>query len=274
MKLGKKILAFYINSSIHVALAVCALMAITTLEFSLSLPLEFWAFIFFGTITGYNFVKYAEVAGLHHRSLANSLKTIQVFSFISFGVLVYCCFLLSIETLLVTGILGLLTFLYAVPLLFRKNLRTLGGIKIFVVAVVWAGVSVVLPTIAAETNMTTDSWLTFAQKFFFVLVITLPFEIRDLPYDAAALKTLPQRLGIKKAKALGISFLCITIVLEGFKTVIANTHFLSLILICFLAGAVLLMSKKKQSTYFASLWVESIPIVWFLTMLLFRQFLT
>ena len=59
----KRIFEFYINSSIHVALAVLSLVLITVLEFNLKLPNSYWYFVFFGTITGYNFVKYAPIAG-------------------------------------------------------------------------------------------------------------------------------------------------------------------------------------------------------------------
>ena len=121
MKFLKAIFAFYINSSIHVALAVVALLAITVLEYNLKVPQALWLFVFLGAITGYNFVKYAKVAGLHHRSLTNSLKTIQVFSAVCFVILGIITFQVSLYTLLITAGFGLLTFLYAVPFIKNKN---------------------------------------------------------------------------------------------------------------------------------------------------------
>ena len=53
----KRLFDFYINSSIHVALAVSSLVYITILEFHLKLDIEIILFVFFATITGYNFVK-------------------------------------------------------------------------------------------------------------------------------------------------------------------------------------------------------------------------
>ena len=79
MKLLSSVFSFYINSSIHVAFAVLAFVGISMLEYDLEIPNALWVFIFFGTITGYNFVKYAKIAGLRHRQLTNSLRTIQVF---------------------------------------------------------------------------------------------------------------------------------------------------------------------------------------------------
>ena len=110
MKLLKRVFAFYINASIHVALAVLSLLAITVLEYHLVIPIELWLFVFLGALTGYNFVKYAKVAGLHHRSLTQSLKAIQIFSGICFVFLAFIAFKLSIQTLMITAAFGLATF--------------------------------------------------------------------------------------------------------------------------------------------------------------------
>lgn len=78
MSVIRQVFRFYINSSIHVALAVCAFTA-STYEI-LNLPFaENLLFFVFGTITGYNFVKYAGIAQLHHRSLTSTLQIIQIF---------------------------------------------------------------------------------------------------------------------------------------------------------------------------------------------------
>jgi hypothetical protein len=134
MKVLKKLLDFYINSSIHVALSVYALLRITEIYFDLSYNKNLDYFVFFGTITGYNFVKYAGVAKLHHKSLTEDLKIIQVFSFFCFLALCYFAYLLPINTILFTLPFCLLTFLYAVPFLsgFHKNLRQISFLKMHI----------------------------------------------------------------------------------------------------------------------------------------------
>ena len=255
------------------ALAVISFFAITVLEFDLKVPIACWLFVFFGTVTGYNFVKYAKIAGLHHRTLTNSLRSIQFFSFLCFVGLFFCCFFLSVKTLLVIAILGLFTFFYAVPFLQKKNLRTFSGIKILVVAIVWAGVTVFVPMVEAKMTLTTDCWLTFFQRFLLVFVLTLPFEIRDLQYDIAQLKTIPQQIGVKKTKILGIAMLLASLVLEGLKDEIELYNLYSFLLLLGIIGAALLLARKKQSEYFASFWVESIPIVGLCVLLVLRHFL-
>ena len=141
----KRLFDFYINSSTHVSLSVVALGWITYLSLDINVNFVVLSFLFFSTVTGYNFVKYAEIAGLHHRSLAQSLKTIQIYSVIcGVGMLVTSLFM-SLEVWVACGILGLVTLLYAIPFFMPKNtasqvkgnLRSVAGLKIFIIGVVW-----------------------------------------------------------------------------------------------------------------------------------------
>ncbi len=264
MKFFQSIFAFYINSSIHVALAVVALLGVTFIEYNLNYSAMLVGFVFTGTITGYNFLKYSKIAGLHHRSLTNSLKSIQVFSFICFALLVYFSFQLPIKALIVSVICGLLTLFYAIPFVNKKSLRTLSGFKIFVVAAVWAGITVIVPFVFSEQLLNLQVWVTFIQRFFIVVVLTLPFEIRDIPYDRDSLRTLPQKLGIFNTKLLGIGLLCGCLILELLKNGFYSFHSISLMLTALFCGGLLLKAQTQQTRYFASFWVEGIPILWVL----------
>lgn len=271
MKLLQGVFAFYINSSIHVALAVISLLAITVLEYRLQIPKELWAFVFLGTLTGYNFVKYAEVAGLHHHRLTQSLRAIQVFSAVCFVMLGFIAFRLSFDVLIITTAFGLATFFYAVPFVRSKNLRNFAGIKIFVVAFVWAGVTVILPFVASEMTITADVLLTFFQRIFIVVALILPFEIRDVPYDGLNLKTLPQLLGVRNTKLLGEAVLLFCLVFEFFKVDFEVAYIVSLLVFCSVLGWLLVISKRGQNRYFSSFWVESLPIFWLLVFILFEM---
>ncbi len=263
MKLLKSGFKFYINSSIHVALAVTALTLITVIEFSLAISKNLYFFIFFGTISAYNFVKYAKIPGLHHRSLTNSLKSIQIFSFLCFGMTVYFLFTVPLRVVWAAAGFGALTFFYAVPLLKHKNLRTIAGIKIVIVGLVWAGITVILPLVAANAGVCEDSLITFIQRLLLVIVLTIPFEIRDVPYDAPLLKTLPQLIGIRNVKIAGTVTLGFVLLLELFKEDVGFGYYLSLFLVSILTAGFLVFSRTKQAKYYASFWVEAIPIVWY-----------
>ncbi len=270
MNLLKSVFSFYINSSIHVAIAVCALLGVTSLELDIEVSKSLFGFVFFGTITGYNFVKYVEIAGLRRQNLRLSLKTIRIFSFLCFGMLVFFALKLSFKTLLVISSFAVLTFLYEIPFLKNKTLRTFKGIKIFIVALVWAGVSVIIPLVDDSQSISVNNVITFIQRFFIVLVLTIPFEIRDLSYDSLELGTLPQRIGVLTSKILGFIILGITLLLEFFKEDINQSHLLSLTVLIFIITMFLLATNKKQPKFFASFWIESIPIVWVILLFYFK----
>ena len=273
MILLKKIFSFYINSSIHVALAVCAFAMITAIEFDFNNSISLMCFIFFGTITGYSFIKYIPLFTFPHRLAKSSHRLFQiVITFVCIVALI-CLFQLAFRVQIVALFLSLLTLLYAIPFLKNKSLRHLNGIKIFIVAFVWAGATVFIPFLNEFNEITNDFIVTFIQRFFMVLVLILPFEIRDLSVDATYLRTLPQRVGVLPTKLLGILLIVICFLLEFIKDDI-NIHVMfsfGIILIFLLV--LLLFSNKKQSKYYASFWVESIPIVWWGMILVFEKFI-
>jgi hypothetical protein len=207
-------------------------------------------------------VKYASIAGLHHRHLTSSLKTIQVFSGFSFLLLLYSVFYLPLKVGLLVLTFGIPTFLYAVPLFRHKNLRSFTGIKIFIVAFVWAGITVIVPVMIAVGEVSVDVLLTFIQRVLIVVVLILPFEIRDVPYDSLNLKTLPQQIGVWGTKMLGEGVLLICLIFEFFKLSTDVAYITSLLLFSVLLGGMLIISKPYQNRYFASFWIEGLPILW------------
>ena len=271
MDILKKLFDFYLNASIHVALSVYCFVRITEKYFDLPYNENLNYFIFYGTITGYNFVKYFGVAKFHHRSLTKELKYIQIFSFICFLLLCYYALQLPIATLYWYLPFGALTVLYAIPFLsgFQKNLRNISYLKIVIVALVWAGVTVLIPLLDAQQSIEKPmAWYVLLQRFVLVAVLILPFDIRDMQFDAISLQTIPRKIGVKNTKKLGYVLLLFTLVIEFLIS--PTSIFRSLFLVIFFLILFLLMrSKKKQSKFYSSFLVEAVPIIWWLLLILF-----
>ena len=271
----KTIFRFYINSSIHVALAVASLCLITLIDFELSIDWNLIFFCFFATISGYNFIRYFGLAKFHHRSLAIWLKQIQIFSFICFIPLGYFTLQLERVTIYYLLGLGLITFFYAIPFLPKslfidgsKNLRAISGLKIYVIAFVWCIVTVVIPLINEGINIGHDAILTTIQRFLYVLIVMLPFEIRDMQYDSLKLSTIPQQIGVKATKIIGVTLLVVFFLIELFMDNRGATKMLILAAISLIVLWFLLISKVQQPEYYNSFFVEGIPVVWFLLKLI------
>jgi hypothetical protein len=274
MRVFKSFLDFYINSSIHVALASFALSWITLIQFDISYDKNILFFIFFASITGYNFVKYFGLVKFHHRGLAQWLKTIQIFSVFCFIAMGYYAYRLELKTLIYIAAFGVITFLYAVPIIPKKifldeqkNLRSISGLKVYVIAVIWTGVTVFLPLLNTDYNITSDVLITAMQRFIFVLVLMLPFEIRDLNYDSLKLATIPQKIGIRNTKILGLLLILVFCFLDYLKNDLNSSLLLSSALIAILMFIFLVCSKQHQNKYYTSFWVESIPVIWLVILL-------
>lgn len=277
MKGFKHLFNFYLNSSIHVALSVYALTWITLNQFLFGYDKNVLYFVFFATITGYNFVKYFGIAKFHHRSLANWLKAIQIFSFIAFLAMAYYMWQLQWNTILLIAVLGLITFLYAIPIIPKKifiddqkNLRQIGGLKIYVIALVWTFTTVILPLYNNNQELNSDVLVTSIQRFLYIIVLMLPFEIRDLNYDSVKLATIPQKIGVKNTKIIGVCLLIVFFLLEYFKDEISNRSLIAMLVITFLTLLCIVFSSKKQSKYYSAFWVESLPVIWLIVLLVLR----
>ena len=268
MKILRAVLRFYINASIHVALSVVALTILTCLEFGISLDLELLTFVFLSSITGYNFVKYAPIAKLYHRRLTNQLKQIQIFSFLAFVGLCVSVFFVNIQTIITCLVLGIITLFYAIPI-GRKSLRQVSILKVFVIALIWAVSSFILPFLNDNQDIfakPTNWYFSFAERFLWVVLLMIPFEIRDLRYDQKYLKTLVSVFGIQNIKWISIVVLALLtlhkLIFFNFKEIVLYLFIYTTLIL------VIVFSRSKQRPYFASFWVESLPVFWVLMLVL------
>ncbi|WP_375325343.1 hypothetical protein [Flagellimonas sp. GZD32] len=264
MRTLKALFDFYLDASIHVALSVLAMAGVTFHFLGTFSDLNLLGFIFFSVIVCYNFIKYG-VEAYKYIIVSNAYhKVIQIFSFISFVFALYFLVQLKQEIWVATIILGILSALYAVPLLPRaKNLRNLAGLKVYIVAFVWAGFTVLLPVIDADLPINWDFWVSFVQRFLLVLVLIIPFEIRDMQWDDKGLRTLPQVLGVPNTKKLGVVLTVLFFLLTFLKDEVHQLEVEFRLVLCLVLNLVLWSGKKIYTQYFVPFWVEAIPIFWF-----------
>lgn len=263
MSIFRRLLDFYINSSIHVSLSVYALVRMTGYLFSINEIKPSALFAFFGTIVSYNFVKYHALVQTQKLQIRTELKLIVVLSFVSFLAAGFYFFQLGrvAKTSAVTFLI--VTMLYTLPFFpNRKNARNWAGVKIYIVSLCWVGVTLFLPIINNGIQIESEVLVVAIQRFILIFVLILIFEIIDLQVDDPNLKTVPQQIGVANTKTLG-SVLLLVFILLGFFQI--NFLFLTLLLRLGVAFTVLLFlffAHEKKSKYYTSFWVESIPIFW------------
>lgn len=264
MRILKKLFDFYVESSIHVALAVYALIQITIISLNISNNEPVAWFGFFGTIVGYNFIKYDELARIKKIKLTTSFKAIIGLSILSVFATFYYFFELKTKTKLIGFGAFLLTILYTLPFFPNKsNLRNWSGLKIYLVVVTWVGVTVLLPVINAEFEFSLMVVLKCIERFIFIFVLMLIFEIIDLQFDEKSLQTIPQRFGEKQTKGLNYVLIGVFFVMEFLKPNLTTRDLLITCVVTFILVVFTFFANSKRNKYYTSFWVEGIPIFWF-----------
>ncbi|MDB2567710.1 hypothetical protein N9X69_00325 [Flavobacteriaceae bacterium] len=258
----KKLFDFYIKSSFHLGVCVVSLYIISIYKLQIDLNYYILTCLFSSTIVVYNFIKYASTLPYYFFVQNAPIKKIQILSFFFGFFLLYSLFFLSFEALFFGFFLFLICVLYVFPINHSiSNFRNRSKIKIFLVAICWSGSTVIFPFIESNNINYGDSMLLFVQFFLFVIVCTVPFEIRDLKYDSNDLKTIPQIYGTNNSKYISyvliFIFFSISFISNG-----TSIDLISDLLISFVLVFIIYLTKENQGKYFSSFWVESLPIYW------------
>jgi len=261
MKAAKQLFYIYIHGSLHVALAVLALVLMTNHMFHNPFDAPMAGFAFFGTVFGYNFIKYEALFRTHKPVgvVTKIIAAISILAFVATGI----CFLLleRVTQLTAIGFFGL-TVLYAVPFGKRGNLRNLSGIKIYIVAFCWAGITLLLPLVEAGLPLITDVFLKFAQRFLLVIILILIFEIIDLKTDDQNLQTVPQKIGVKNTKLMNLLLLLVFYGLELLKNTVDPNQLIVNIFLVIMVGLFTVFADPERPKYYTLFWVEAVPVFW------------
>ncbi|MFT4839492.1 MAG: hypothetical protein ACJAWA_000400 [Nonlabens sp.] len=276
MKGFQTLLDFYIRSSFHVAFCFVALFLVFHFRNFLKLDDAMLLLIFCGVVIGYNIIKYAAL--LLERKDFRFKTAIITITAIASGIAVYLIIVDSLWTAVMVFIASAFSLFYAFPLIRHHNLRQVPIIKLVLVAISWVIIICFLPLKSVYVNFVytydslsspiTDSvkWLyalDIVQLLLLIIALCIPFEIRDLQYDSPQLKTLPQLIGIHRTKLLGVSLCIIYLVMEiiqfGFAT---NIWAVSTYIVVPLIAVSIWFSDVFKSDYYASFFVEAIPVLW------------
>lgn len=283
----RKFLDCLLFSNIFIALGAVAQGLVTYHLVEIRPVPSILAFLFFATLTIYNFSilvekpkdpknsPYRRVRWIFsHYRLNISITIISVLS------LIPLFFLLSFSSKLLVIFLGLIAFGYSLPLFSigekRFGLRNIPGLKLFIIALVWSVSTVTLPILEINESHLfdidfNDLVLLTAKRFLFVAAITVPFDIRDLFQDKRyELKTIPTLLGEKKAY-LFCQFLlvCYLILLVVFNNGF-NADFLALTLTIILAGWLIFKSTWQKNEYYYFFYLDGTLILQFVMLSVFE----
>lgn len=251
----KNFINFLIKSNVYVAMSVCSLMISVCIILGLKIHFFATGILFFGTIISYYFTKQGNFI-----IRSTSLILCVLFCF-------FCFFNLQWKSQIIIILNSILSIFYILPIK-RKNLRSISFIKIFIVAFCWILGSVWLPIF--EDNYLINKyvyWISL-QYFIWVIVLILPFDIRDKKYDTLKIITFPTKFGVIFTKILGFILVLLFLTISYFinKNSIWYSQFISGII----TALFLYFSKEQQSKYYCNFWVESVPIFYLILLILLQ----
>lgn len=183
-----RLLYFIVSHSLFIALCAAALCCQTAILLQVTLSAWLYIFVFCATICSYNF--YWLLSGWAFSKTAISKYLLQhcsnlwVLSVAAIGLLISLFYITSILPVIL--IAGMLTLLYAVPLLPLKWLqftRKAGLLKTSLLAFTWAFITVYIPYAYAKTDDTDALLLLFSIRFVFMLLLCIMFDARDTALD-------------------------------------------------------------------------------------------
>ena len=262
MTLLKRLFNLYIYGSMHVAMSVLALVLMTNHMFNIPFNWAVAVFAYCGTMFSYNFMKYDGLFRVK-KTASNRVKLIVALSTVALIAAGISFFYLERISQITSVLFFGLTALYTVPFFpHTKSLRNWSGIKIYIVALCWAGITTLLPLVNAGYDLTADVYIKFSQRFLLVLILILIFEVIDLKEDDPHLKTIPQQVGVWNTKWLNLFLLVPFYFLEFFKSHTDHSQLMVNIILVFVTGMFTIFATPERSKHYTLFWVEAIPIFW------------
>lgn len=284
---------YFIFGNFLIAFSALGLTHLSLLSEELTTDdLHLLIFVFFSTLLVYNLNLLAGMKGMRssafpsvrHNWIVKHEKFIQAICVLSITVSAAELFTLKFETFIFLVVPGIFALAYAFPVklpgMRTISFREIPFVKIFLVAWVWATFTVGLPVVQQSGIITIFEWknfLLFFSRAVFIFAITIPFDIRDLAYDAdKSVATIPSRFGIEKSKYFSLFMLFLFSVITFFRFhsgFCSYTELAALVLSAIITAILVMMINKDRKELFYSFWMESAMLVqWLLVMLISKLF--
>ena len=222
-------------------------------------------FVFFATLFTYNFQRIVRLRkGQKHarRDWANEHMFVVYFLILFAGLMSLYHF---IDFRLNTQITIILSGGFSI--LYPFGLRKIPFFKIFIISFVWTVSTMLFLVLENNILISQNTCWHLLARFLFVFSITIPFDIRDMKYDAKKLRTIPLFLGPLKSRVIAIFtlFICAVVaIFQYFENTLIFSNALALIFLYFTSSIFILKSDERRGEMYFSFWGESLSILGYL----------
>ena len=263
MKKIHPFLFYLINSNILVALCVLSLTVSTEILFETS-NYKISQFVFFSTLFTYNFQRISRIKNNYNHIKKKWLEDnrITVFIIMIIGIVMSLYRFLDFKSTTQVAII----FTGIVSILYSYGLRRIPYAKLFIISLIWTISTMYLLILENDIPFTYNLILNLLTRFLFVIAITIPFDIRDIPFDKRELKTIPTRFGIYKSKIISIITLFLAEILHILQCINFNLSSKIVGITCtyLIASTLIIKTSKDKTDFYFSFWIESLSILFYL----------
>lgn len=163
----------------------------------------------------------------------------------------------SLELTLLYAVGGFFALLYPLPFVLKNKgggLRSIPGLKLFLIAGLWAYTTAYIPAVLAEADWI---WPT-VERFLWTAALTIPFDARDVSLDAKQIRTLPHLIGPRNSMFLAnaLLWLSFTVYVAYFGMPLLTTF----AVFGFFALVILLAKPNFGDLYFGFV-IEGLPLL-------------
>lgn len=267
----KTIETLIVESNLFAALGVWSLVKLTGLLHAVDVNF-FAAFSFVSTLLVYSFsilFSTGRVIGFKTLLFSRELKVSKSMFIISILILPF--FLYQFELIMILGLIpvSLVSFLYPVEIVKDKKgsttLREFPYLKMFLIGMSWGIVTVFLPLVNVGVHIDYSIVVETIVRSFFVVAITIPFDVRDVRTDPPKMRTIPQELGVSKAKYIAYSLLLINFFYYYSIGVLESYSLLLILITLFVTFILIKYSRSDMPKYYYAVLIESTSVMLFLS---------
>ncbi|MBK0383128.1 hypothetical protein I5M32_09175 [Pedobacter sp. SD-b] len=281
-------LDFLLFSNIFISLGAAAQGLVTYHLLGFAINWYIIGCLFFSTIVSYNFSILIQKPKNPQNSEYRRVRWIFAHYKLNLAITVLaalalmpCFFELGFKPQVLLVFLGIISIGYSTPLFStggaKYGLRNIPGLKLLLIALVWALSSVWLPYLEIAANQQInlskpDLFILIFKRLLFVTAITIPFDIRDMLQDTKyKLKTIATVYGEKKAYLFcQILLVVYLILLFFFRSGGFNIDFFALTLTIILTAWLIFKSKWEKNEYYYFFYLDGTLILQYVVLLFFN----
>lgn len=259
----KKIFNFLLFSNIFIGLGA-GLLVSSTFVFLGYNPIKYIALLFFtfsATVFVYTFhalLRFPEAVSVRADWIRKEQVGLKGILVLSLFLAAYTLFSLSFTSAFHLIPLTIIAILYSLKFNFlgkEISLKSTSFLKVFLIAFVWAYITVILPVLEAGFTFSMFPFLLFLKRFLLIAALAIPFDIRDVEEDTLKkINTIPVVFGIPFAKKIALLLLSLFLVLS----ISGKDFFASLPGVLF--ATVFILCEKKKGDYYYSFFGDGILI--------------